>query len=642
MRSSGRRPLAPPQATEALSSPGHALGNAAIVALGPTLAPLTRAARPSSVPVIPRRMRVGVSGDNEERQAQRAADAATTRPPATAHGDGTRGELAPAERRRLESIRVHTGPQAARSAALLGAEAYAIPGHIVFGDSRYDPASLGGRHLIAHELTHALEPPVATPVLRRQPKPTPPPPLQYDTGTQTFNPPPAGTTMVEIDADKAAKQASGDLGQNASVSGIHAGAPDEVYVWNALLQRADKSNWGTELDTITAIGPAPQSGGAAPVGRVTIQIDAAGNATATLLAGGPLAAGTTLPDDATARAKLTKDFGFSNVTDGSAKWALTELNKVYDALSRLPSADRVALAGVELRRESTVINPATGKQLAGRFSHTEGVTGTNSTTVVDTRELLIADRAFSEDAASFIGGKTMAAPMSFQTILHESGHAVEEKPVLDAKHAENAALAASNQEAVDITAAVGVANTESKKATATFNAYGAAQQKASRSYIEALQAVMPAIDTFAHDASSTAHPPSEKPASAAIARRDKQKAALPAGNPALSDFAAFSSAQDKWFAEAQKRAAAQSNLKAAKAATAAVSATVGGASESKRLKAFNDFVTANKIKPLTTYAATSPAEFFAEAYGLWLNDPDYLGSQLPALKAWFDQGTYRV
>lgn len=54
-------------------------------------------------------------------------------------------------------VRIHTGPEAARSAASLQALAYTTGNHIVFNKGQYDPGTSGGRHLLAHELTHVIQ-----------------------------------------------------------------------------------------------------------------------------------------------------------------------------------------------------------------------------------------------------------------------------------------------------------------------------------------------------------------------------------------------------------------------------------------------------------------------------------------------------
>ncbi len=57
----------------------------------------------------------------------------------------------------FSQVRLHTDPAAARSAHELRAHAYTVGPHIVFGAGRFMPHTPGGRHLLAHELTHVLQ-----------------------------------------------------------------------------------------------------------------------------------------------------------------------------------------------------------------------------------------------------------------------------------------------------------------------------------------------------------------------------------------------------------------------------------------------------------------------------------------------------
>jgi hypothetical protein len=54
-------------------------------------------------------------------------------------------------------VRVHTDAGAASSAALLGARAWALGRHVVFGSGEYAPRTADGSRLLAHELTHVLQ-----------------------------------------------------------------------------------------------------------------------------------------------------------------------------------------------------------------------------------------------------------------------------------------------------------------------------------------------------------------------------------------------------------------------------------------------------------------------------------------------------
>ena len=57
----------------------------------------------------------------------------------------------------FSEVRLHTDGSAARSSSAVGAAAYTVGPHIVFGANRYQPETPAGRRLLAHELTHVLQ-----------------------------------------------------------------------------------------------------------------------------------------------------------------------------------------------------------------------------------------------------------------------------------------------------------------------------------------------------------------------------------------------------------------------------------------------------------------------------------------------------
>jgi len=66
----------------------------------------------------------------------------------------------PAEHRTgmdFAAVRVHAGEHAAESARALGAQAYTVGRHIVFGAGHYEPASPAGARLLMHELAHVAQ-----------------------------------------------------------------------------------------------------------------------------------------------------------------------------------------------------------------------------------------------------------------------------------------------------------------------------------------------------------------------------------------------------------------------------------------------------------------------------------------------------
>lgn len=54
-------------------------------------------------------------------------------------------------------VRVHTGTRAAESARTIGARAYTVGRHVVFGDGELAPHTPEGRRALAHELTHVAQ-----------------------------------------------------------------------------------------------------------------------------------------------------------------------------------------------------------------------------------------------------------------------------------------------------------------------------------------------------------------------------------------------------------------------------------------------------------------------------------------------------
>lgn len=77
--------------------------------------------------------------------------------PGRALDGATRAQLEPRFGTDFSSVRVHTDHHAARSAQAVGALAYTVGQHIVFGEGSYAPHSRAGQHLLAHELTHSIQ-----------------------------------------------------------------------------------------------------------------------------------------------------------------------------------------------------------------------------------------------------------------------------------------------------------------------------------------------------------------------------------------------------------------------------------------------------------------------------------------------------
>jgi hypothetical protein len=69
----------------------------------------------------------------------------------------SRGYFEPRFGHDFGDVRVHNGPQADRAAAGVQARAFTLGRDVVFAAGEYDPGSVGGKHLLAHELTHVVQ-----------------------------------------------------------------------------------------------------------------------------------------------------------------------------------------------------------------------------------------------------------------------------------------------------------------------------------------------------------------------------------------------------------------------------------------------------------------------------------------------------
>lgn len=472
--------------------------------------------------------------------------------------------------------------------------------------------------------------------------------LRYDTIAYTINPPPTSATRTTLNQQVQAKQTAqpADLGPTVTVTGVPPNSQAEIFVWNTLVQLGQRSRWGTEVDLVTAIGhPTTTPARPAPIGRVTLRIDNLGNAAATLVGVGPVVPGAVFPTRAAAVTAL-QALGFANVVDGSAAWTLPELSKLNTALSQVPAADRSAFTGVDLVREHTV--NVHGRPAAGVFAHSATL-AVGATTATRSDRLTIADSAFAGDSLSFIGDTAASGPASFETVVHEAGHAVETEALRNAQFARLEAQGVLNGRIAAQNAAVTAFNASSRAAFTAARGYPRAQQSQAGAFLRAINGATTAIQAMTDNTTVSRNATREAAATRAIAARDRARAALAvaaAAHPALTDFTTALTDQDAWFAAAQDRAAANAVVEQRRADETATSAPAGsGTVGSRRLASFVTHINANHIPPLTQYAADNwpahPEEFYAEAYSLWLNDRTYLQTNAPTLVTFFDSGAHR-
>ena len=139
-----------------LSTPGSALDTGTRSFLESGFA----GARPRVAPsgAVQGKLAISPTTDPAEAEADSFADRALSR-----RTGGAPASAAPD----LSSIRIHTDSAASASAASVGARAYTVGNHIVFGSGQFDQRSTEGRRLIAHEAAHVLQQSAAAPVIQR-------------------------------------------------------------------------------------------------------------------------------------------------------------------------------------------------------------------------------------------------------------------------------------------------------------------------------------------------------------------------------------------------------------------------------------------------------------------------------------------
>jgi len=499
---------------------------------------------------------------------------------------GERAFFEPRLGRDLSGVRVHTGGAAARGAAAIDALAYTVGHDVVFGAGQWRPGDAGGRRLLAHELAHVAQGGAA--VVRRA--------VLYDSTTWTI--PPLARPFASTDqaADKATKLAAELATQRAAVNARLAGKPPdltavavdpangagtgteaEVWLWYLLERLATKDRRGTQVDLVTQVGWT-----GSPQAQVSLTVDDVGNASIAIVASGKV------PDSpqpiaagTDAADTLAKTRSFLTTTYGLKDVSEDGATWTQPHLNHVAAAFTMLPAPVVAAlKDVDLKRVATLPDAAGDFSFNQSVSGT---TVVDTATLRLSDAIFADDAKQFSGSAGVVVPESVRRIVHEAGHAIATKALRDARGAQFRATAATS-------AAVPPRDAAQVALDAKITEFNSEKDKARRAALKV------EID------------------------------ALRATHTALE----------------KVRVDAVADEKAKKSATGKVEAA--GAAGSARVKAFVDFVNKEKIAPFTPYAkdnwALKPEEFYAEAFSLWLADPDYLRTHQKKVFDWFAAGKY--
>lgn len=94
---------------------------------------------------------------NEAREAAPSSVEETLHEPGQPLDAGIREFMEPRFGHDFSRVRVHADPIAAGSAESIGARAYTVGHHVVFGAGEYRPQTADGRRLLAHELAHVAQ-----------------------------------------------------------------------------------------------------------------------------------------------------------------------------------------------------------------------------------------------------------------------------------------------------------------------------------------------------------------------------------------------------------------------------------------------------------------------------------------------------
>jgi hypothetical protein len=380
-------------------------------------------------------------GDPCERDADQTADA-VMRMQNTPAGSG----------RDFSRVRIHTDRMAAESAGVVNARAYTVGHHVVFGRELFSPGSEAGRRLLGHELVHVVQQ-QSTGVAKVQRQSighdeAPRKPLRYGEGVMPkIQVPPKPYTLQDAkgSVDQRVKEKALTKGD---VKGAPAKSDAEIFLWYILGYVASHDRWGTEYDLIAPIGWPPTNPGgsaqataaprSAPVAEVTVRIDDKGVGVAELVSSKAVAPPKISPDKAKAKADLIATYGLKSV---EGNWDLDELNLVLGAFALMKTQDRAALVEVDLERVEVIdADPEkAGQALTGPLS-----VGETTKVASQTATLVLSNLAFPKETTQFVGSGAQPLPRSYQAILHEVGHFVENKAQRDADPLRAAATIAFN------------------------------------------------------------------------------------------------------------------------------------------------------------------------------------------------------
>ena len=393
----------------------------------------------------------------------------------------------------FSAVRVHTDSSAAVLSDQLNARAFTVGSDIAFSAGEYQPGTLIGDALIAHELAHVVQ--------------------QGGNGSSSpQSKSEDGDVGLENEADVAAVGAVSSmwLGEQGAIGDLGRKALPRMR--SGL--RLQKCSGCTKSEVKSPADVAANKKQACPVDKEVEK----------------------------QKSEIVSTFNLSNVTQtGEACWTVKDLVKMKGALARIPKEQRDAISGISLVRVKAIVDcAASGPQ--GCFRQKVDATGKRSDSIEISDDAMALDKDFEESSKNYrmdLSGAKIATLPSQDVLLHEVGHAVEtakERTAEAVRIPAEKEVVKTQDDFKSIVEEIARAKPPSFGLDFSRNAAEAAYQKA---LVKASAKVKTMVDAIGEPSNSTAKEISKMAkvfkgtlpeARSSVADLKKKKAALPSGS----------------------------------------------------------------------------------------------------------------
>ncbi|MDP1917001.1 MAG: hypothetical protein Q8L14_12180 [Myxococcales bacterium] len=333
-----------------------------------------------------------------------------------------------------------------------------------------------------------------------------------------------------------------------------------------------------------------------------------------------------------AKAAIEKKFGLS-VKNGDAKWTAEELTRVYEGFSMMPQKDQAVLKGMDLVREH---QSSEADALAEYRPNVDG----------ERRSIAVFDGFITGDARR-------SRQHSIHSVIHEAGHALEQRPMHDAQAAVNKALAALEPAERKATRAKENENRVwgNKDDSGTVNwaiaEYGTAKDKKGIDFLNAQQGVTDALHQLSTATTPKQEETAEKALTTAKTKRDKLDMSEHPKSFRAKDWVeatdtletAIRARREVDGEVAPLKKAADASQKTLDSLATTEQTPDGDVLKSKTRAGYESARKKDKAgqRDVSAYGATSTVENFAEAYALYVRDPGLLKTKSPEQFKYFEK-----